>query len=283
MPLFVKRLMGPAVLTAGLLAGLCGAGCEWLAAPRLPLPLGNRSAADESTDPTADRAVLARATDDRHRSVWIHAVDSPRDDDAEPAWRWRYPDLEDLLARPAQRQPNWHRLVNDENLVVATHAAIALARSGDDRGADQLARAVRSPGILEPMRCAAIESLAWPKGPSAAPLLGELIDQYGDTSPESARAYRADLHAELIRGLARHVDPADDPRFVAALGSPAADVRLEALRAWSNGQSGSLPVEVEDMRTDADRRVRAAALQTLAARRIPMPDGSWPMPCRTMN
>jgi HEAT repeat protein len=263
-----------------MVAGFASPGCKWLtdgALRELPLPPGGEperagqasqtQPLGPSDDPSGDRAALTRGSDAERRSVWIRAVRPPQGDSSEPDYRWRYPALEELSARGARQRPEWHRYLTDEDPVVATNAAIALARSGDDSGAERLVEAARAPGINLPMRCAAVEALAGLKGPSVASQLRELLEQYAHSVDSAGSLYHADLHAELIRGLARHVDPADDPQFVAALGSPAAAVRLEALRAWSNGRGGGLPIEVADMRADADRDVRAAALQTLARRR----------------
>lgn len=290
-PLFCKRLIGRVLVTVCLLAGLGSPGCGWLtdgALRELPLPPSGRpERADQASqttrphplsptdDSSGDRVVLARGSDAEGRSVWIRAVRPVQGDSVEPGYRWRYPALEELLARPPDqpkvgaRRPNWHRYLADKDPVVAANAAIALARSGDDRGAERLAQAARSPDINQPMRCAAVEALAGLKGPSVVPLLRELLGQYGRRTPEPGSTYRADLHAELIRGLARHVDPADDPHFVAALRSRAANVRLEALWAWADGRGGRLPVEAADLRADADRDVRAAAIRALGRRRHP--------------
>jgi hypothetical protein len=77
------------------------------------------------------------------------------------------------------------------------------------------------------------------------------------------------LHAELIRSLARHVDPADDRRLTDALKSASPAVRLEAINAWAAGRQGALPVEATDLRTDPDLRVRTAALRACALRHDP--------------
>ena len=81
--------------------------------------------------------------------------------------------------------------------------------------------------------------------------------------------YISELHAELIRGLARHADPAGNPAFIEALRSPAADVRLEALKAFAASPEKTLPIEAVDLRTDGDWRIRAAALEAIASRRHP--------------
>jgi HEAT repeat protein len=290
-PLFCKRLTDPILVMVCLLWGLGSPGCGWLAdgaLRELSLPPDRRWGVCVDTtpahraaghlrfppngradDPSGAPAVLARSGDAEGRSVWIRAVGSTEDDCSGPGYRWQYPDLEELLAQPPGQRPDWHRYLADNDPVVAANAAIALARSGDARGAKRLAEAVRRPDIHLPMRCAAVEALAGLEEPTVVPLLRELIEQYGRSTPESRPPYHADLHAELIRGLARHVDPADDPHFVTALHSRAPNVRLEALRAWAEGRGGDLPTEVADLRDDPDPNVRAAALQVLARRHHP--------------
>jgi HEAT repeat protein len=180
-------------------------------------------------------------------------------------FRWRHAGLEELDARRA----DLCGLLADRDAVVASDAAIGLARSGNARALPRLCAAAREAGLPIAMRCAAIEALAALPAPAALGPLGELSDEFGAPGPAGTPACRAALHAELIRGLARHVDAAADPRFTAALASPAADVRLEALLAWAAGRGGTLPPEAVDLRSDGDPRVRAAALRAMAARRHP--------------
>jgi len=214
-----------------------------------------------AAESAGDRAVLA-AQD------WIHAVQAPGAG-AKSAYRWRYPALEELLARPLDRRPDFRRSLRDADAVVAANAAIALARLGDPAGAERLTEAVWATHIKLEMRCAAAEALASLDGPAAVRPLEELLDWYGRCDPQGQTAYLPELHAELIRGLARHVDAGRSPHFLAALRSPAAEVRLAAVAAWSAGREGSLPVELADLRDDPEARVRAAVLDALVSRRHP--------------
>ena len=63
--------------------------------------------------------------------------------------------------------------------------------------------------------------------------------------------------------------PAEEPRLTAALRNAPPPVLVEALHAWAASRSGPLPAAVADLRSHGDPRVRAAALQTLVARRHP--------------
>lgn len=293
---FSKRPAHRAVLTACLLVCLGLPGCTpWKPAGRGPgklpgtadraPPSGNTrwqdaaAGATDSTHASGDRAVLARCEDHQGRSIWIRTVPPAQaglltaqraataNRPGQTQWRWRYPDLEEILARPPARRPNLHRCLADRDPVVAANAAIALARSGDDGGLEELAQAAYAPAINDPMRCAAIEAIAALEGPAVVRLLRELIDQYGRPPSQRGTSYRGALHAELVRGLARHVDPADDPRFAAALASHPVEVRLAALEAFSAGRRGTLPPQAVRLREDPDYRVRIAALQTIAGRR----------------
>ncbi len=203
--------------------------------------------------------------------------------------RWRHPGLEDLLARPAGRQPDWSAALDSPEPVVGANAAIALARLGDPSGADRLAAAVRDPALPLPMRCAAAEALGELRNAAAIGLVRELTGQYGRPDPATdggGAFYVAQLHAELTRALARNAAPEDRVLLLDALRSPSADVRLAALRAWmarcdravrpraevanpqpdgqyAHTEPWDLPLEVIDQRSHDDWRVRAAVLRLI--------------------
>jgi HEAT repeat protein len=310
---FAQRFLHRAAVVACACAGLVLAGCQALSPEgweglRLPLPAASKTAAPakaaaKPTKADADRAVLARGTDKdaagRTRSVWIRAVEP-----VAGGWRWRYPDLDDLLARPAEQRPDFRRHLRDADPLVAANAAIALVRvaatekgvragetvgrpsQADTDGLERPSRkparipapvgclsvltaAVRTPTFALPMRAAAVEALASTEGAATVAALRELCDQYGRSADGTQSHYVPELDVELIRGLARHVDAADDPRFTAALRSPSADVRREALDAWSESRRSALPVELTDLRSAGDYRLRAAALQVMAKHRHP--------------
>ena len=161
---------------------------------------------------------------------------------------------------------------------MAGNAAIGLARLGDPGGAGRLAATVRARKCGRRW-CAAVEALRRPRRRVVGTAGRKLADQYGykpqQKSPPAAgprppsSPYLPELHAELVRGLARRVDPGKEPRLAAALASPAPAVRVEALRAWAASRKGDLPPAAADLRSNSDPRVRAAALQTLVVRDHP--------------
>jgi len=208
---------------------------------------------------------------------------SPFSAQSPPPWRWRHAGLEELQARHVDLSA----FLTDRETVVATNAAIGLACSGSAGGRGtpgypgaraervggsvgrRLVAAAGASDLPVPMRSAAIEALAALPSPVAVRPLRDLTDRFGDPGPAGAATYRAELHAELIRGLARHVDAESDPRLSAALAGPSAEVRIAALGAWARGREGILPREAVALRNNADPRVRAAALGAIAACRHP--------------
>src|SRR5690606_15534017 len=98
--------------------------------------------------------------------------------------------------------------------------------------------------------------------------LRELLADYGRFSEAFQAQYVPELHAELVHALGRTAAVSDES-IVAALSSPSALPRLEAVRLWEQDASSELPAVLIDLRTDPDSRVRAAALSVLASHRHP--------------
>lgn len=210
-----------------------------------------------------DREVLAVDS-------WAPAVPTPEllADAALP--RMRHAVLDEIFARPPSERPALADALADDNPLVAANAAIGLARWGDQAAAPVLVRTVRSPQLKLSLRVAAIEALASLPASVATPALDSLMPDYGHFPPPPAVPYVPELHAALLRGLARHIDAASDGRFQSGLRSPAADVRLQALAAWARSRLGQeLPVAVVDLRADPDPRIRGQTLRLIAASRHP--------------
>ena len=189
---------------------------------------------------------------------------SPGPDD----FRWHSPAVDEILAMPVDKQPNFAALLTSQQPMIAVNAAIVLARLGQQVPLEKLVDAVRDQSSKLPLRRAAVEALGRAEKPSAVKPLQELTDQYGNIE-KAASSYIPELHAELLYALARQEDPATDPRYVDAVRSPSIEVRLAALESWARGSEGGLPLEVADLRGDPKERVRAAALAALVARHDP--------------
>lgn len=222
------------------------------------------SPADEQPDTSAALAKLPPAV---MLDAWIALAPQPSlEPDA--GYYWRHAGLESLLAAPADEHPDFAAVLDSENGVAATNAAIALARLGDQHGRDRLVESVRDTSLRLELRCAAAEALGGLSAPPEVKTLRELIDRYGRFGGD-APTYLPELHAELLYALGRQVDAGTDERFTAALKSPAAIVRLAAVRGWVRAGQSELPQRVADLRTDPDTRVRAATLDAMVSRRHP--------------
>lgn len=264
------RKAGRRVIAMVLLAMAGGSGCQWFRqdlphAPLVPGPTASKSSVDYA-EPVA--AVSGPAAVQVRKAlaepIWTHTLPSRDDDPLEVHYRWQHHGLESVLLRPAAAaRDDLFRLIRDADTVVAGNAAIGLARLGNAAGMERLVAVVRDTDRALPMRCAAVEALAALGGPPPLAMLRDLLDEYGNFEPRRRSFYVADLHGELIRGLARHVGVADDPRFAAALRSPSADVRLATVEVWTVTRPGDLPAALADLRADNDPRVRAATMAVL--------------------
>lgn len=251
---------------------LLAAGCAPL--PPLGLPGAREKAARESAEPpataaaTADtaalRTVLARGTEKDAKgvshSVWTRAIGA-----TDGGWRWRYADLDALMADNPAARKGLASLLKDSDPVCAANAAIGLARAGGEGNARVVTRldaAIRTPQFALPMRCAAVEALASLDDATARKTLDGLLTHYGEAMGKPG--YLGELHAELLHGQARRVGAKGDGRFRAALKSPVAEVKIEALAALQ-ASGDPLPVEAVDQRTSSEWRVRCAALRALVA------------------
>jgi HEAT repeat protein len=214
-------------------------------------------------DLTSPHDVLAYAGPSWVRKVAAPGV--PSDDSP----RWSYGALEQLLASPGVMQIDLPASAKETNPIVATNAAIGLARRNDSSASQVLVAAVGDPRLPLEMRCAAAEALARCDKPSPVEAIRKLIDQGSGTSGTRSLASAAEIHAELLRGLARHVDPAEDPRYAKALRNADPGVRIEALMAWANGRKGTLPADGIEQLKAPESPVRIAAIRAVAQRRPP--------------
>lgn len=245
-----------------------------------PAPTAQRRPSSPVEQPPPPAAnVPSRALTDAERppplpaalanDYWVRTVDSSGADGASPAARWRNVALEELAAREEAPEATLRAALASSDPAVAANAAIVLARDGEGQTVPALIAASRNPRLRLPQRQAAAAALAGLDAAGVGPALVSLLDEFGRRSGDSRAAYLPELHAELLIGVARHLDAAAAPRLAQALRSPDAAVRLAALAAWTHPAAGDVPAELVALRYDADPRVRAAALGVLAARRHP--------------
>jgi len=178
-------------------------------------------------------------------------------------YRWRHVGVEEILGRPVERRPDLRAALSSSRRVVASNAAIALARLDDAAAVPVLTAAVHSTELNLPGRRAAAEALGDLTTPAAQQALAELLDEYGRFGP-GVQTYLPELHAELLRSLARQAVPGTEERFAQAMKSASAEVRIVALAGVAEMPGVALPPAAHDLRFDPDRRVRQVALFALA-------------------
>ncbi len=138
-------------------------------------------------------------------------------------FHYRHAGLEQLMARPAEQRGVLPELLSDSDRNVVVTAAIGLARQGDAKAASYLVNAIedaKDNDLPLPARCAAVEALGQLPGDGQTETLRKLVDRHGRFMPGAGSDYQVEMHAELLRALARHVDAADDPRFARPSRSP---------------------------------------------------------------
>jgi HEAT repeat protein len=273
-----------AVFLTALAAIVCVAvGCQhnanWPWADRFftepgQLPDKPHSAAGTAQNGAASKSTPAdpfKVLADENWVLAVQALDQPE----EPRYRWRHRALEDILDRPKDRQLDWQLALKSDKQIVRVNAAIALARLGQGQPQETLVGAVRATDLKLSVRRAAAEALGELHTGPALVALRELVDEYSRFTGEARGRYVPELHAELLRSLARQPNTAGDERIAEALKSPAPAVKREALEALGNATTAAhktpdaLPALAVDLATDADSLVRIAALKLLVQRQHP--------------
>lgn len=220
---------------------------DWLASDEWSSPLDLEMVADEGAE-----GVTAPATP-RWRHSGIDRILAAKGA--------AYGTLVDTLAAASSASP-----------LMRANAAIALARTGDQTCIGALVEAIDHRELPLGARRAAIEALADLPEPVAVPELLALFARYGysatadrESSLSAPRGnYVPDLHVELLGGLRRHAEVAGPALFEAALDSPAAQVRREALRYWIDAPDRPLPDVARQRLGDPEPMVRIAALRAVA-------------------
>lgn len=200
---------------------------------------------------------------------WVLAPPDPRLAVDPSLPRWRHPTLESVYALPPAERPNLIAALDLPEAPLKANAAVGLARWGDGRSLKVLVETVNNEQLKLPLRQACAEAIGNIAQPSPVPTLRKLLDSWGRYEPSRAAQYSPEIHTDLLRALSRHLDAADDQRFIESLRAPTAPPRQEALAAWSRSKATELPTAVIDLRADPDAQVRAAAMTMLIERRHP--------------
>jgi HEAT repeat protein len=256
------------------LASIVPGGCNWLRTRDTldELAVENEANAEAKVEPQAQDSPVSPQSGDLD-SLWLAALADPNwvmavsSSDAPPRYRYRHPALEPLVADGIPATDLQDKLAAEES-IVRTNAAIVLARAGEAGVVEILAEAARDRELKLPQRQAAIEAIGLATDSEAERIVRELLADYGRFGEAFKTQYLPELHAELVHALGRSAAATDDA-IVAALGSPSALPRLEAVRVWSRDTTSELPEKLVDLRTDSDARIRAMVLAMLAAHQHP--------------
>ncbi|MBI3837944.1 MAG: HEAT repeat domain-containing protein [Planctomycetia bacterium] len=254
-----------------LALALACAGCKSVPADRSASPSRVDSAAKAEAGPhkTAGKETLSAELAALESSDWVEVRQPPFSMRDDKTLRWRHSVLEPLVLLPSADRPDLSSALASSRPIVAANAAIVMAHWGAGQPTQKLVETIRTVEFPLGLRCAAVEALGLVQQPSPAGALRDLLQQFGADKDEPL-AKLPDLHADLLRALARHAEPGDENWLTAALHSRAWQVRYEALSAWAVlGPNQDLPPTAIDLRGDRDPRIRAAALRAIAAHRDP--------------
>jgi len=215
---------------------------------------------DDSPPDAADEIIAALAAGDHE---WVERTPTASDDStkAEPLDHWRHTGLETVLARDDARA-RLRAALRSRDAIVAANAAIGLASYNELKILPRLMQTARTSTFKLPMRGAAIEAIGRLNTPAADETIDELIREFGDFSGAAQARYLPELHADLVRAIARRPVGRHEQSLQDALKSPAVAVRLQAAQVFPL-REGPCPPELVDLTVDKAASVRAMALRAL--------------------
>jgi HEAT repeat protein len=180
---------------------------------------------------------------------------------------WRHAGLEAVLSQDNARA-QLRRAMRSTDASVAATAAIGLARLDDSSSLEQLESAAHDASLKLPDRGAAIEAIGQLDSAQADDVLAELVQEVGRYQGQARARYVPELHADLMRAMARRDRDQHTQAIERGLESPSAAVRLEATRAYAVGHRAP-PRQLVERASDDAAKVRAAAIEALVASRHP--------------
>jgi HEAT repeat protein len=200
-------------------------------------------------------------------SAWVQRIETAPTDaaqatDATPRRRWRHAGLESLFAQ-SDAKSRLRSAMRSANGAVAASAAIGLAWLGEQSALPRLIKAAHDSALTLPARGAVIEAIGGLATTKADDAIEALLATYGDHRGIAKPRYLPELHADLVRAIGARDPNRHAQAWREALTSPAAAVRLEAIKAHARIK-GPLPRELVDCAADESSGVRAAAIIALA-------------------
>jgi HEAT repeat protein len=224
----------------------------------------------EFAKPSSDEATAAETNDTTRllaESEWVQRIEpAPTAEteagDSTARRRWRHAGLETVLAQGNPRA-RLRIAARSADAAVSATAAVGLAWLGEASALARLVKTAHDPRLKLPARGAAIEAIGGLDTSKSDDALAELLTTYGDYRGAGKARYLPELHADLVRTIAARDPDRHADSLRTALSSPAAAVRLEAIKAHAR-RGGPAPRELVDCAADQSSAVRAAAIVALA-------------------
>lgn len=201
-------------------------------------------------------------------------------------YRWYHGAIETEQSRPNQDQLKQVTarilLESPPQSLLATNAAIFLARLGVVKVKPFLLESILSENVPQSARCAAIEALGHLASCTNEELL-QLVDYYqereippqSDSATPQFQSGNPDLLIELLESLSERLEPTDSRCFTTALKSRSSSIRLTAVTIWRNhlpqpNTISTCPEEITRLVVDpTNEEIRIAALFALARWKYP--------------
>ena len=140
------------------------------------------------------------------------------------------------------------------------------AAEGPSAAAKEPSATAESLSVVAEVPHTAAEKRRVSEGSDGVKAIRDLLAQYGNETPQGRRSYVPELHAELIRALAAHVDPRRDESINEALRARSSEVRLAAVTAVAGAEPNEnrpIPQGAVDARLDGNPAVRAVAIRAI--------------------
>jgi HEAT repeat protein len=262
------------VLRAALFVLLALPGCadfwvspsdELLNEPPTPLAVEEEPQPAEST--TAGPQRISWGERPIGQDLWARTFVDPKHPDDAPSRRWRHALLEGPNGELLAEAPTLYEAAEQGSEIALANAALLILRHDfapqEGSPAPQYQAIIAKTSLPMNLRCAAADSLA-DAGDEGLALAIKLLNEQAAFAERRSAKRLAELHEELLRGVARHESPTVSPAFASALADDNPRIRLVAAEAWATVPAADIPERLVDLTRDPDASVRRAAIHALA-------------------
>lgn len=269
----IIALLGRAFVAAGFAFSAPGCAEPWTESPSeliaeaIPVPKvtfdSKKDAAPVPPLPWKDRPI--------GQDRWRRTLIDPKQPDAPRKYRWHAVELESADGELLIEEQELAEAEASGDSKAVANAQLIRLRQGDITQPEAIERlaelAMRQSQTIQ-LRRAAADTLA-DAGPDGLAKALVLLDEQASLAGSGKSRYAAELHEELLRGVARHQPPTATEAYASALTNLSPEVRQAAAEAWSQAPASAIPERLFDLTMDTQPGVRRAAIQTLAAAKHP--------------